>query len=259
MGDEASNLIRAIFGSSESARSWFRSNIDATLLYPYSTDAQFEEFAESSVALGIKHICIPVTKISLVANVVSSASIYIVAVVGFPYGNMSTTSDKVSQVEFAASSCAAEIDFVCDISMFRSDKDAFRDQLEKIVSSAHAHGMLAKGILETYYLSNSEITEMSSYLEGAGADFVKTSTGFAIKGKNHPDRNSEYTGFAPDTVPLIAVGVVSKELTGIKLAGGIGNAEQALSGIKACIDAGWKLEKIRIGASSAKSILEGIG
>ncbi|MEM0159526.1 MAG: hypothetical protein QW393_02015 [Candidatus Micrarchaeaceae archaeon] len=87
---------------------------------------------------------------------------------------------------------------------------------------------------------------------------MKTSTGFAIKGKNHPDRNPEYIGFALETVPFIAAGVVNKKNTGIKLAGGIGNAEYALAGIKACIDARWGLDKIRIGASSARSIIDGI-
>lgn len=155
-------------------------------------------------------------------------------VVGFPFG-FSEPKSKVHEARLAIEQGAAEIDAVMNISAFRSkDRDTVREEVELLADSCRSQGRILKLILECCYLTDDEKISAARIAEKAGADFVKTSTGFGSGGATIED-----------------VRLLKETLSGrvrIKAAGGIGSAEKALSMIMAGAD--------RIGTSSGTKIMD---
>jgi deoxyribose-phosphate aldolase len=159
--------------------------------------------------------------------------ILLVTVAGFPLGyNMTET--KLDEIRRAIDNGADEIDLVWNITSFKTGIPWTKIEVAKCSKLAHDHQKLLKVILETAYLSDSEIEKACKLCADAGVDFVKTST-----------------GFAPAGATIEHVALMKKNLpptVGIKASGGIKTAQQAL----AMIEAGAS----RIGTSSGVTILE---
>ncbi|MGA3020589.1 MAG: deoxyribose-phosphate aldolase [Candidatus Micrarchaeales archaeon] len=250
-----------IFKDDTEFKQWILQNTDQAALEPTLSYPQLRDFILENGAMGFRHVCVPITQVKNARSLINDNKLQmqIAAVVGFPHGNEFTTNNKRRQVEQAASFGAREVDFVINISMLRSDVVAFSREVRKVAEKAHSLSMRCKSIFETYYLSNDEIKKVARICEDSDIDVVKTSTGFAVKGKNHPDRDPERIGATEDVIRIMGEGIEDKKRVGIKPSGGIRNIEQLTSIIEACIDSGWDKSRIRIGSSSGKQFLEELG
>ncbi len=249
----------ALVGSKEELKTWLAGHVENTLLYPTINAADIKKFVGETADAGISHICIPITFVESAKREVEEKGLQIdiVTVIGFPHGNEMTTGEKEMQVEDAAAYGAAEVDFVTNIGLFRTDADAFKEEVKRLANAAHMNRMKIKAILETYYLSNREIRDMAHTCELSEIDFIKTSTGFAVKGMNNTERSPDITGADLDAIRVISSGVSQdyKEQHGLKAAGGIRSLGQVKDILGVCGEEGWNVNNIRIGASSGTKIV----
>ena len=155
-------------------------------------------------------------------------------VIGFPHGS-STTATKVFEARDALANGATELDMVIQIGALRSGRDQdVRDDIAAVVEVAHADGAIVKVILENAYLTDDEKERGSRLAEAAGADFVKTSTGYAPTGATHED--------------LALMRRVTSPQVGVKAAGGVRTLDDLIAVMN--------LGVTRIGATQTKPILD---
>lgn len=207
--------------------------IDHTLLKPDADEAAIRAVAAEAREHGFASVCVNPRWVPLVVHLLEGSEVRTCTVVGFPLG-ASTTMSKVAETAEAAETGAEEIDMVVDIALANAGKeDEVAAQIEAIAGVAHDRGAILKVILETALLSEEAKELVCRAAETAGADFVKTSTGFAGGGA---------------TVEDIALmhRVVGGRL-GIKASGGVRTYEDAA----AVVTAG----ATRIGASSSLDIV----
>jgi deoxyribose-phosphate aldolase len=132
-------------------------------------------------------VCVNPTHVRFAASQLSGSSVKVCAVVGFPLG-ATTTREKVTETENAIELGATEIDMVINIGAVKSkDDDFIRAQITAVTETCHQHNALCKVIIETSYLSNEEKVRVCKIAKEAGADFVKTSTGFSGGGATVED------------------------------------------------------------------------
>jgi deoxyribose-phosphate aldolase len=190
---------------------------------------------EEAKQYGFLGICVPPFWVKRAKREIGKDKIIIVTVAGFPLGyNMTET--KLDEVKRAIDNGANEIDVVWNISSFKTGISWTKIEIAKCSKLAHDHQALLKVIVETAYLSDHELEQACRICTDAGADFVKTSTGFAP------------TGATIENVTLMKK--VLPETVGIKASGGIKTHEQAT----AMIQAG----AVRIGTSSGVSIVRSL-
>ena len=209
--------------------------IDHTLLKPEATKQQIEELCAEAKEYNFASVCINPSFVKLCADLLRDTSVKVCTVIGFPLG--ATSSDaKAYETEKAIRDGAREVDMVLNVGMLKSGEyDYVRNDISGVVAAAHRHGVLTKVIIETGLLTDEEKVKACALAKKAGADFVKTSTGFAKGGA---------------TVGDIALmrRVVGPEL-GVKASGGVRTQEQALALIASGAD--------RIGASASVKIVTG--
>jgi deoxyribose-phosphate aldolase len=251
-------IHRDTFATKAQKMAFVLGNFDEAILDPTINRKQFEDWMITRGNAGFRHVCIPLTfvKYGREMIVTNAFDTNIITVIGFPHGNEHSTADKASQIIQAARSGASEVDFVINISLLRSDPIGFIEELRGLSQTAHRNAVHIKAIFETYYLSNDEIRAVASMCEQAGIDTVKTSTGFAVKGKNHKERDPEQIGATIDAIELMGEGVKDKEKVGLKPSGGIRTLESLTKLREAWRKAGWKDAQVKIGSSSGLQILE---
>lgn len=206
--------------------------IDHTLLAPNATLRQFEKLCDEAVENEFYSVCVPPFMVKSCKKCLADTDIKICTVVGFPLGYNSYLTKMVEAKELINNG-ADEIDAVINISALKSGDFDFINKEVKSLRQACGKNIL-KIIIETAYLTDKEKTEVSKIILKNGADFIKTSTGFAPSGAKIED------------VKLIK-SVVGKNIR-IKAAGGISTYEQAV----AMIDAGAS----RIGSSKSLNIVK---
>lgn len=215
--------------------------LDQTNLRPNATTEEIRKFAEEAVKNNFYGVAIMPRWIPLVADILKGSDTRIVAAIGFPLGTV-TTHDKVEETKWAIKQCEGkcdiDIDMVMNISLLKSGKyKEFREDIAAVVEAAS--GKTVKVIIEVGYLTKEEIVIASLMAEAAGADFVKTSTGF-----------KHFKKWRPSTVEDVKlIRSIVGEKVQVKIAGGVRTYEQAL----AVIEAG----ATRIGTSSGVPIKEG--
>jgi len=193
------------------------SMIDHTLLSPTATQMDIVRLAEEAKATGFASVCVNGRWVSLVAEVLTGTSVQTCTVVGFPLGAVKT-SVKVFETTQAIQDGATEIDMVISIGDLKSQQ--WRDVYDDIAAVVlAAEQCTVKVILETCFLTDTEVVICCLIAKMAGAHFVKTSTGF---GK----------GGASTAVVSLMRYVVGYEL-GVKASGGIRTREQALAMLNA--------------------------
>ena len=161
--------------------------IDHSLLRPELTPADIVEGCEISKEYGVAAVCCAPSDVALCRAHLEGSAVRIAAVVGFPHG-YSTTRVKVLEAEQAMADGAHELDMVLAIGRLRGgDLDYVRADIKAVVDAAHARGVLVKVILENCYLTDEQKRTGCRLCEEAGADFVKTSTGFAKGGATLED------------------------------------------------------------------------
>jgi deoxyribose-phosphate aldolase len=209
------------------------SYIEHTNLSPTLTIGAIDKLVEEARSFGFAGICVPPFWVKRAQREIGKDKILLVTVAGFPLGyNMTET--KLDEIRRAIDNGADEVDLVWNVTAFKTGIPWTKIEIAKCSKLAHDHQKLLKVIIETAYLSDSEIEKACKLCADAGVDFVKTSTGFAPAGAT-----VEHVALMKKNLP---------PTVGIKASGGIKTREQAL----AMIEAG----ATRIGTSSGVSILE---
>ncbi|NOY26704.1 MAG: deoxyribose-phosphate aldolase [Oligoflexia bacterium] len=207
--------------------------IDHTLLKPTATRADIVKVCEEARRYGFASVCINSTWVGLVARLLDGSRVMTVCVVGFPLGAMVTVA-KAAETRQAIADGAQEIDMVINIGALKGgDHDRVFDDISAVVDAAA--GRPVKVILETSMLSRDEKIVGCAVSKAAGAQFVKTSTGFGGGGATVQD------------VALMRA-VVGPQM-GVKASGGVHSSADA----RAMIAAG----ATRIGASASVAIVTG--
>ena len=156
--------------------------IDHTILKPESVRADIERICQEALQYRFASVCVNPCWVPLVARLLAGSPVAVCSVVAFPFGATSTAA-KVAESEIAVAEGAGELDMVINIGALRSGDDALvLSDIAAVVSAAHRRNATVKVILETALLSERQIVAACHMAQQAGADFVKTSTGFASGG-----------------------------------------------------------------------------
>ncbi|HNR75011.1 MAG TPA: deoxyribose-phosphate aldolase [Cyclobacteriaceae bacterium] len=206
--------------------------IEHTNLSPTLTIGAIDQLVDEARKFNFVGVCVPPFWVKRAQREIGNDNIQLVTVAGFPLG-YSMTETKLDEIKRAIDNGADEIDVVWNISSFKTGLPWTKIEIAKCSKLIHDHQKILKVIIETAYLSDEEITEASKLCADAGADYVKTSTGFAPTGAN-----VEHIKIMRRAVPATI---------GIKASGGIKTYEQAVQLIEAGAD--------RLGTSSGKTIV----
>ena len=209
--------------------------IDHTLLKPDATPDQIAQLCFEARKYGFASVCINPAWVALCAQLLQGSAVKVCSVIGFPLG-ASAPEVKTFEAQNALEHGASEIDMVINIGALKArDLELAAKDIRGVVTVAHAGGAIVKVIIEAVLLTDEEKTIACLLAKEAGADFVKTSTGFASGGATVHD------------VALMRK-VVGPEM-GVKAAGGVRTYEDAENMIKA--------GATRIGASAGVKIIQG--
>jgi deoxyribose-phosphate aldolase len=156
--------------------------IDHSILKPDFTDGDVRAGAELALKYNTASYCIRPMDVAPAAEILAGSDVHVCTVIGFPHGS-STTAVKEFETADAIKNGAVEIDMVINISALLSgDYDYVEQDIRAVVDVSHAVGASVKVIFETAYLDDELIVKACELSEAAGADYVKTSTGFASEG-----------------------------------------------------------------------------
>ena len=156
--------------------------IDHSILKPDFTDGDVRAGAELALKYNTASYCIRPMDVAPAAEILAGSDVHVCTVIGFPHGS-STTAVKEFETADAIKNGAVEIDMVINVSALLSgDYDYVEQDIRAVVDVAHAAGASVKVIFETAYLNDELIVKACELSEAAGADYVKTSTGFASEG-----------------------------------------------------------------------------
>ena len=207
--------------------------IDHTLLKPDASQEQIETLIEEAKKYDFASVCVNPTWVNFAAQALKATDVKVCTVIGFPLG-ANTPELKAFETSDAIQNGANEIDMVINIGALKSRNfDLVERDIRAVVEAAK--GTLVKVIIETCLLTDDEKVKACQIAQKAGADFVKTSTGFSTGGATVRDVALMRKTVGPDM--------------GVKASGGARSYEDALAFIKA--------GATRIGASSGVAIMEG--
>ncbi|HLT74317.1 MAG TPA: deoxyribose-phosphate aldolase [Ohtaekwangia sp.] len=208
------------------------SYLEHTNLTPTLTDGDIDRLVEEAVEHNLLGICVPPFWVKRARREVGSRSPLVVTVAGFPLG-YSMTETKLDEISRAIDNGADEVDIVLNISAFKTGMPWVKVEVAKCSKLLHENQKVLKVIIETAYLTDDEVVSASKLCADAGADFVKTSTGFAPSGAN-----AKHIMLMRQALP---------DSVGIKASGGIKTLESARDMIAA--------GATRIGTSSGVAIV----
>ena len=208
--------------------------IDHSLLRPELDDAFVEDGCRLALAYDVASVCVRPADVVRARSILEGSDVAVGTTIGFPHGNH-LTETKIFEAERALADGALELDMVIQIGALKSGRDPdVQADIAAVVAVAHAAGALVKVILENAYLTDDEKVRGCRLTEAAGADFVKTSTGFAPGGATHED------------LALMRRTVSSR--VQVKAAGGV----RTLDALLAVMDLG----VTRVGATATQTILD---
>ncbi|WP_432363993.1 deoxyribose-phosphate aldolase [Sporosarcina sp. UB5] len=209
--------------------------IDHTLLKADATKEEIIQLCEEAKTYSFASVCVNPAWVKTAAEILTNSTVKVCTVIGFPLG-ASTSTVKAFETKNAIENGAEEIDMVINIGALKSgDDEVVKKDIEAVVDSAKGKAIV-KVIIETSLLNDQEKRKACELTRAAGADFVKTSTGFSTGGATVED------------VKLMR-GVVGPEM-GVKASGGV----RSFDDMKQMIEAG----ATRIGASSGVQIMQGL-
>lgn len=231
--DAGAERIGIVLGETATAHDW-ASLIDHTLLKPEASEADIKKLCSEAAEYGFASVCVNPAWVKTAAKLLDGSGVPVCTVIGFPLG--ATLPDvKAFEARRAIFNGAREVDMVINIGALKSgDICAVEDDIRAVAEAAHENGVLCKVIIETALLSDPEKVAACLASKNAGADFVKTSTGFAKGGANAHD------------VSLMRNTVGSA--LGVKASGGVKGIDDA----RAMFEAG----ATRIGASVGVKIAQ---
>lgn len=209
--------------------------IDHTVLKPDTTHDQIAQLCHEARKYGFASVCVNPSYVKLCADLLKGSNVLVCTVIGFPLGATSTES-KVFEAQKAVRDGAKEVDMVNNVGALKSrDYELVERDIASVAAAAHAGGAILKVIIEAALLTDEEKVAASQIAKVAGADFVKTSTGFGPGGATAED------------VSLMRR-VVGPQM-GVKASGGIRTYADAQKMIAAGAS--------RIGASASVKIIQG--
>jgi deoxyribose-phosphate aldolase len=228
--ERLSSTLGVIPGSADLAKT-----IDHTLLKPDATQDQIAQLCYEARKYGFASVCVNPTWVELCAQLLKGSAVKVCTVIGFPLG-ASAPEVKAFETQTALRQGAGEIDMVINIGALKArDLELVARDIRGVVAAAHAQGALVKVIIEAVLLTDEEKTIACLLSKEAGADFVKTSTGFASGGATVHDVELMRRTVGPEM--------------GVKAAGGVRTYEDA----EKMLQAG----ATRIGASAGVKIIQG--
>jgi deoxyribose-phosphate aldolase len=212
----------------------FAGLIDHTLLKPEASREDIRKLCQEAVRFGFASVCINPWNVPLAAEMVRGTTVKVCTVIGFPLG-ATLPQVKIHEAEEAIKLGAQEVDMVLNIGALKSGQDdVVESDIRGVVEVAHRGGAICKVIFETSLLTVEEKVRAALASKRAGADFVKTSTGFSTGGATAED------------VALMRA-VVGSEI-GVKASGGV----RTFDDLRKMVCAG----ATRIGASASVKIME---
>src|SRR5258705_5627878 len=231
--DAGAARIGLVLGQTSSASDWV-SLIDHTLLKPEATDEDIKKLCEEAARYRFASVCVNPTWVRAASCNLRGTGVPVCTVIGFPLG--ATLADvKAYEARRAIFDGATEVDMVINVGALKSGDDCLvENDIRSVVEVAHEYEAICKVIIETALLTDDEKVRACLAAKKAGADFVKTSTGFAKGGATVAD------------VALMRR-TVGSEL-GVKASGGVKGLEDA----RAMVEAG----ATRIGASVGVKIAQ---
>jgi deoxyribose-phosphate aldolase len=207
--------------------------IDHTLLKPDSISADIEKLCDEAIKYNFATVCVHPHFVSLAKNYLKQSNVKVCTVIGFPLGQ-NTTETKIFEAENAIENGADEIDMVINVSWLKDKQNQnLKEEISRLKKSVG--NRILKVIIEISLLTDDEIAKVSQIVSEAGADFIKTSTGFGAHGAT-----------------LEAVKIMKANIspqTQIKASGGIRDFEAAKQYIETGVN--------RLGTSSGVEIIEG--
>lgn len=206
--------------------------IDHTLLKADATSAQIKQLCQEAKDYDFKSVCVNPAFVPQATELLKGSDVEVCTVIGFPLG-ANTTATKVFEAKDAIANGATEVDMVINISQAKDGQwEAVEEEIKQIAEAVKGKAIL-KVIVETALLTDEEIKNATEATVNAGADFVKTSTGFSTRGASLND--------------VQIMNTVTQGRIGIKASGGVSNRQDALN----MVEAG----ATRIGASKGIQIV----
>lgn len=210
--------------------------IDHTLLKPDASELAIRQLCQEARTFGFASVCINPTWVELCQDLLTGTAVKTCTVIGFPLG-ATLTNTKAYETAAVIQLGAQEVDMVINVGRLKDQQyDAVQSDIAAVVTTAHAHGVPVKVIIETFLLTDAEKVAASVITEAAGADFVKTSTGFNGGGATVADVRLMRRAVSPTL--------------GLKAAGGIRTSADALQMIAA--------GATRLGASAGVKIVQSV-
>lgn len=207
--------------------------IDHTLLKQDATVDDIIKLCQEAIQYNFYSVCVNSCWVKVAKEELTESDVKVCSVVGFPLGAMEMKS-KIFETEQACKLGADEIDMVINIGVLKTGWPFYvKDEISGVVDKAREHNAIVKVIIETALLTEEEIINACKLAVGAGAAFIKTSTGFSTRGASVED-----------------IALIKKTIgpnTSVKASGGIRTYDQAILMIEAGAD--------RLGTSNAMSII----
>jgi deoxyribose-phosphate aldolase len=161
--------------------------IDHTILKPEATPAEVETLCKEALEYNFASVCVNPGYVTFARDRLKTSAVKVCTVIGFPLG-ATTTGSKVHEAEEAISNGAQEVDMVINIGRLKSgDLKYVEADIRAVVNTAHARSTITKVIIETCLLTDEEKEVACTIAKRAGADFVKTSTGYSKSGATAAD------------------------------------------------------------------------
>ncbi|MFL5778321.1 MAG: deoxyribose-phosphate aldolase [Chloroflexota bacterium] len=181
--------------------------IDHSLLRPELDDGFVEAGCRLAAEYDVASVCVRPVDVARAAAILGRTDVAVGTTIGFPHGNHATAT-KLAEGRRALDEGAIELDMVLQIGALKSGRDRdVQADIAAIVDLAHAAGAIVKVIFENAYLTDDEKIRACHLSEAAGADFVKTSTGFAASGATHDDLRLMRANTSPNVRIKAAGGV----------------------------------------------------
>jgi deoxyribose-phosphate aldolase len=216
--DAGASRVGIVLGEAATARDW-ASLIDHTLLKPEASESDIRKLCEEAAHYHFASVCVNPTWVKAAACILRGTHVPVCTVIGFPLG-ANVADVKAYEARRAIFDGAREVDMVINVGALKSGDDcAVEHDIRSVVNVAHEHGAICKVIIETALLTDEEKVRACLDSKNAGADFVKTSTGFSKGGATVED------------VALMRQVVGS--LLGVKASGGVKGIEDARAMVKA--------------------------
>lgn len=210
--------------------------IDHTLLKPEATASQIRQLCQEALTYHFASVCVNPTWVTLCAELLAGSAVKTCTVAGFPLG-ATLTEVKAAETAAVIRQGAQEVDMVLNVGRLKDQAyGVVYDDIAAVVAAAKAHGAIVKVIIETFLLTDAEKVAASLLTQEAGADFVKTATGFNGGGATVADVRLMRRTVGPTM--------------GVKAAGGIRTTLDAQQMIAA--------GATRLGASAGVKIMQGV-